>query len=61
MKDGADASYDALSQINEIKYADLDSALEGTKRSIEGVFLPTVSQMSAGITECIFPTGKCNQ
>ena len=58
MKDGAAASYDALSQINEIKYADLDSALEGTKRSIEGVFLPTVSQMSAGITDVFSTLGN---
>ena len=46
------------SQINEIKYADLDSALEGTKRSIEGVFLPTVSQMSAGITDVFSTLGN---
>ena len=47
--------YDALSQINQVKYDNLDSALEGTKRSIEGVFLPTISGVSAEITD-IFST-----
>ena len=51
MEDGADSMYDALSNITEIKYDNLDSALEGTSRAIKGVFLPTVSDMSAGITD----------
>ena len=34
METGTMEMYDALSQINEIKYDDLNSALEGTKRSI---------------------------
>lgn len=37
MEDGAGRTYDALSQINQIKYDNLDSAIEGTKRSIQGV------------------------
>ena len=55
MENGTMEMYDALSQINEIRYDDLDSALEGTKRSIEGVFLPTVSEVSGAITD-IFST-----
>ena len=55
MEDGAGKTYDALSQINQIKYNDLDSAIEGTKRSIQGVFLPLASEMSAGITD-VFST-----
>ncbi len=50
MADGAQKNYDALSQINKIKYNDLDTAIEGTKRSLQGVFLPVVSEVSAGIT-----------
>jgi len=55
MESGTMEMYDALSQINEIKYDDLNSALEGTKRSIEGVFLPAVSEVSGAITD-IFST-----
>lgn len=55
MESGTVGMYDALAQINEIKYDDLNSALEGTKRSIEGVFLPAVSEVSGAITD-IFST-----
>lgn len=55
MESGTVEMYDALSQINEIKYDDLNSALEGTKRSIEGVFLPAVGEVSGAITD-IFST-----
>lgn len=55
MEDGAGEVYDALSQINEVKYNDLETAVEGTKRSIEGVFLPMVSEVSSGITD-VFST-----
>ena len=54
MESGALDVYDALSQINQVKYDNLDSALEGTKRSIEGVFCPP-SAVSAEITD-IFST-----
>lgn len=55
MEDGAGKTYDALSRINQIQYENLDAAIEGTKRSIQGVFLPMASEMSAGITD-IFST-----
>ena len=58
MQDSAVASYDALSQINQIKYNDLDSALEGTKRSVQGVFIPMASEMSAGITDILSTLGN---
>lgn len=51
MQDGAIQTSGALEQINQIKYDNIDSALEGTKRSIQGVFLPAVSEMSSGITD----------
>ncbi len=53
MEDGAGSAYDALAQINAnaVKYNNLDDALEGTKRSIQGVFLPAVSELSAGVTD----------
>ena len=51
METGAGNMYDALSNITEIRYDNLDAALEGTSRAIQGVFLPTVSDMSAGITD----------
>ena len=55
MKDETVGVYDALTQINEVKYNDLDSAFEGTKRSIQGVFLPAIGEVSASITD-IFST-----
>ena len=58
MEDSAFEVGDALSQINQIKYNDLDSALEGTKRSIEGVFLPTVAGLSSGITDALSTLGN---
>ncbi len=58
MEDGAGKTYDALSQINQIKYDNLDSAIEGTKRSIQGVFLPLASEMSAGITDVFSTLGN---
>ena len=58
MEDGAGRTYDALSQINQIKYDNLDSAIEGTKRSIQGVFLPLAREMSAGITDVFSTLGN---
>lgn len=50
MKDGALNTAGALSQIAEVKYDDISSGLEGVKRSLEGVFLDTSSEMASGIT-----------
>lgn len=58
MEEGALANYDALSQISKIKYDNLDSAIEGTKRSLQGVFLPMVSEVSAGITDVFSSLGN---
>lgn len=51
MKDSTLASSDALSQITEVKYNNLTDGFEGVKRSLQGVFLPAVSEVSAGITD----------
>ena len=51
MKDSTIATTDALAQINEIKYNNLSDGFEGVKRSLQGVFLPAVSEVSAGITD----------
>jgi phage-related minor tail protein len=58
MEEAAFANYDALSQISEIKYDNLDAAMEGTKRSLQGVFLPMVSEVSAGITDVFSSLGN---
>ena len=36
---------DVLSDIDKIQYNDLNSALEGTSRSIQGVFMDTASEL----------------
>jgi phage-related minor tail protein len=51
MKDSTLATSDALAQITEVKYDNLSAAMEGVKRSLQGVFLPAVSEVSAGITD----------
>lgn len=51
MKDATLEVSDSLSKINQVKYDNLEKAIQGTKRSIQSVFLPTVSGMSAGITD----------
>lgn len=51
IKDSTIASGDALNQIKEVKYDNLTEGLEGVKRSLQGVFLPAVSEVSAGITD----------
>ena len=58
MKSTAEVTGDALKNISEVKYDNLDLALQGTARSIQGVFLPTVSEMSAGITDAFSELGN---
>lgn len=45
--EGGDLSADALGQINEVKYNDAASALEGVKRKIQSEFLPLASNMQS--------------
>lgn len=58
MQDEALDTSNALNQITQVKYNDLNSALEGTSRSIQGVFLPAVSEMSSGITSAFSSLGN---
>lgn len=51
IKDSTIASGDALAQITEVKYDNLTDGFEGVKRSLQGVFLPAVSEVSSGITD----------
>lgn len=51
MKDSTIAATDALAQITEVRYDNLSDGFEGVKRSLQGVFLPAVSEVSAGITD----------
>ncbi|MCB5279278.1 MAG: phage tail tape measure protein [Candidatus Cloacimonetes bacterium] len=51
MKDATIDVGDTLEKINEVKYNDLEKAIQSTKRSIQGVFLPTISELSSGITD----------
>lgn len=48
---------DSLSTINKVKYDNLEKAIQGTKRSIQGVFLPTITGLSAGITDAFYILG----
>ena len=48
MEDGANKTYDALGQINEVKYDDFGSAMEGLKRTIEGTLIPSFSELASG-------------
>lgn len=48
MEDGANKTYDALGQINEVKYDDIGSAMEGLKRTIEGTLIPSFSELASG-------------
>lgn len=41
----------AMEQINEVKYDDLGSAVEGIKRSLEVGLLPVASEVAKGLTE----------
>lgn len=48
MQDASKTTYDALGEINEIKYKDLGSALQGLKRTIEGALIPSASKIASG-------------
>lgn len=48
MEDSSKQAYDALGQINQVKYNDLGSAMEGLKRTIEGALLPSASKITSG-------------
>ena len=48
MEDASKDAYDALGEINEIKYKDLGSALQGLKRTIEGALIPAASKIASG-------------
>ena len=48
MEDSSKQAYDALGQINQVKYDDLGSAMEGLKRTIEGALLPSASKITSG-------------
>lgn len=48
MEDASEKTYDALGEINEIKYKDLGAALQGLKRTIEGALLPAASEIASG-------------
>lgn len=48
MEDASKTAYDALGEINEIKYKDLGSALQGLKRTIEGALIPSASKIASG-------------
>lgn len=48
MEDASKTTYDALGEINEIKYKDLGSALGGLKRTIEGALIPSASKIASG-------------
>lgn len=47
MEDASKTTYDALGEINEIKYKDLGSALQGLKRTIEGALIPSASKIAS--------------
>lgn len=48
MEDSSKQAYNALGQINQVKYDDLGSAMEGLKRTIEGALLPSASKITSG-------------
>lgn len=48
MEDASKTTYDALGEINEIKYKDLGSALQGLERTIEGALIPAASEIASG-------------
>lgn len=48
MEDASKDAYDALGEINEIKYKDLGSALQGLERTIEGALIPAASEIASG-------------
>lgn len=53
MEDASGVAYDALGQINEVKYDDIGSAVEGLKRTVSGFSLDMKSTLSAGAADAI--------
>ena len=53
MEDASGVAYDALGQINEVKYDDIGSAVEGLKRTIGNATLDIRSNLSAGLADSI--------
>lgn len=48
MEGSGKQTYDALGQINKVKYDDLGSAMQGLKRTIEGALIPSASKITSG-------------
>lgn len=53
MEDASGTAYDALGQINEVKYDDVGSAMEGLKRTIGSATLDIRSNLSSGLADAI--------
>ena len=53
MEDASGTAYDALGQINEVKYDDIGSAMEGLKRTIGKATIDIRSNLSAGLADAI--------
>lgn len=53
MEDASGVAYDALGQINEVKYDDIGSAVEGLKRTIGNATLDIRSNLSAGLADAV--------
>ena len=53
MEDASGVAYDALGQINEVKYDDIGSAMEGLKRTIGNATLDIRSNLSAGLADAV--------
>lgn len=53
MEDASGVAYDALGQINEVKYDDVESAVEGLKRKISSSTIDIKSTLSGGFADAI--------
>ena len=53
MEDASGVAYDALGQINEVKYDDIGSAMEGLKRTIGAATLDIRSNLSSGLADAV--------
>ncbi|WP_295219933.1 phage tail tape measure protein, partial [Ruminococcus sp.] len=53
MEDASGVAYDALGQINEVKYDDVGSAMEGLKRTIGKATIDIRSNLSGGLADAI--------
>ena len=53
MEESGDTVYDALTQINTIKYNSLEGSLQRLKRTIQDTFSESAQQMSAGTSEIL--------